>query len=87
MKAVEFEGQTNILGPPRDWNKERDGLCGALPIRAEIDDRGMPLMSSFWRPSKEDLIMLNNGAHVCLRIVGNSHPPVAVYVESAKELP
>lgn len=81
MKAIEFEGQTTLLGPPPSM---RRGDCGALPIIA-YPDRGV--MSSFWKPSPEDLIMLNNGAHVRLDVYGGSHPPIAMGVERANELP
>jgi len=81
MKAVEFEGQTTLLGPPRGT---RCGECGALPIII-FPDRGV--MASFWKPSPEDLIMLNNGAHIRLDVWSGAHPPVAMSVERANELP
>lgn len=88
MKAVEFNGQTRLLGPPPGWDNERDGDCGALPVRIEQNARGWPAtFTSYWRPSADDLAALNSGAHVRLTIVGHVHPPVAVSVERAEELP
>ena len=87
MKAVEFKGQTTILGPPRGWDNSGNSLqCGGLPTQ-ETAEQGVRVLRSFWRPSPEDLIMLNNGAHVCLGVVGGGHPPVMLTVERAEELP
>lgn len=81
MKAIEFEGQTILLGPPPGTPR---GECGALPVIAYPERR---VLSSFWKPSPEELIMLNNGAHVRLDVYGGGHPPVALSVERANELP
>jgi hypothetical protein len=79
MKPIEFEGQTTLLGPPR--GSER-GTCGALPV--VIHERSM---ASFWKPSPEDLVMLNNGAHICLEVHSHQHPPVWLSVQRVTELP
>lgn len=87
MKAVEFKGQHIVLRPPAGWDNADGRLqCGGLPIQV-VEDRGYPVMRSFWRPSPADIEMLKNGAHVCLGIVGDSHPPVMVYVERCEETP
>ena len=56
MKAVEFQGETIILGPPKGWNNGDDSRlqCGGLPVQI-AEDRGMPVLRSFWRPSPEEL--------------------------------
>lgn len=80
MKAVEFEGYNLILGPPEGTPR---GTIGALPVIRFPDGA----MSSFWRPSPEELVMLKNGAHVRLDVHSTVHPPVALSVERAAELP
>jgi hypothetical protein len=80
MKAIEFEGYNVLLGPPPGTPR---GECGALPVIRYATGA----MSSFWKPTPEDLVMLNNGAHVRLDVFSAIHPPVALSVERAKELP
>jgi hypothetical protein len=80
VRAVEFEGQTLILGPPPGTPR---GSCGALPVIQFPQG----VMASFWRPTPEDLIMLNNGAHVRLDVFSHTHPPVALSIERVTELP
>lgn len=79
MKAIEFEGQTTLLAPPVGT---KPGEIGALPVAVFPG-----AYSSFWKPSAEDLVMLNNGAHVRLDVHSNGHPPVSMSVERVKELP
>lgn len=80
MKPIEFEGQTALLGPPPGYPK---GECGALPVIAFAGGS----MSSFWKPTPEDLVMLANGACIRLDVHGGAHPPVWVGVERVAELP
>lgn len=77
-------------GAPANWNPERDGDCGALPIRAfppkALDpSSGVRLQycESAWEPTPKELEMLNAGGSVILRVVG-WQVPVALYVEPAK---
>lgn len=79
MKCVEFEGQTTLLGPPPGTKR---GACGALPVH--IAEWGI---CSYWKPSPEDLALLNNGAHVRLTVHSRIHPPVSLQVERCEELP
>ncbi len=85
MKPVEFEGQTLLLGPPEG---SRRGACGALPVLKAADDAFGTRFVSYWRPSPEDLAVLNAGGHVELQVCGAGHPPVWVDVSSqVAELP
>lgn len=61
-----------------------------LPVRAENitvsiqDDEDVvdvPSLVSAWRPSGEELELLNSGGYVQLRILGVTHPPVMLTVE------
>jgi hypothetical protein len=83
MEPVEFEGQTLVLRPPRNWNETQPVKCGGLPIqRTEI--QGVPCLISHWKPSAEDLAALNAGGVVSLVVYGVQHPPV--WLETAKVL-
>ena len=81
MKPVEFEGQAGLLDPP-------EGVQGVdkLPIKREAA-HGHAVCVSYWRPSKEDLRILNAGGHVALRVMGRTMPPALVTAEAGvKEL-
>jgi hypothetical protein len=88
MKAVEWSGQTTILNPPRGWDNGGDNpKCGGLPVEVLRDEHGT-VMRSMWRPSREDLEILNDGGYVVLSVLGTMHPPVALYTElHCEEMP
>ena len=79
-----ISGATRNLGAPSGWDREKDGICGGLPIRDEEIGR-LHCMTSAWLPTPEELAALNAGAPVYLRVVGTGHPPVMVYVEERKQ--
>lgn len=83
MKPVEFEGQTVLLGPPKESQR---GTCGALPVRIAPDTIWGRSFVSYWRPAPEELEILNAGGHVRLT-VQSLHPPVWIDAEKVVELP
>lgn len=88
MKAVEFTGQSVVLGPPPGFNDAPGQVkCGGLPIRHGRDIDGTPVLQSMWRPSADELAALADGACICLSIWGRGHPPVAIDVERVEVLP
>jgi hypothetical protein len=89
MKAIEFEGQTTMLTPPKDWDNDGEHKCGNLPILSTTID-GLPFLFSLWKPSADELKQLAAGGYVRLQIVSDSHPPVALSVldhSAVEELP
>jgi hypothetical protein len=67
----------DVLGAPPGVSIEQ---CRALPIRrAQLED-GIPVVQSFWRPTPQELKMLNSGAPVVLSIFGHTHAPVTMQV-------
>jgi hypothetical protein len=68
MKPVEFEGQTGLLAPPPGTPR---GECGALPVLRQPWG-----FASVWKPTPEELAVLNAGGHVRLAVHGIAHPPV-----------
>lgn len=87
MKPVEFEGQTTLLGPPPGTPR---GECGALPVLIQGGGTYQAAFQSFWKPSPQDLAVLNAGGYVRLTIHGIAHPPVWVDTVTpgyTKELP
>lgn len=81
MIVLEFDAQTRVLNAPLGWNKSQPIKCGMLPIEDTQFD-GIPAMCSYWKPSPEELAVLNNGGHIQLVIYGRQHPPV--WVEAMK---
>ena len=80
MTPAKITGETRSIGKPANWNEATMGECGALSVRDEID-RGFNTMNSVWRPSADELRMLQNGAGVRLTIWGDVHPVVSMSVE------
>lgn len=53
-----------------------------LPVKAELRD-GVPHMTSLWKPSPEELAILNAGGLVNLTLQVWQHPPVDLFVQDA----
>ena len=52
-----------------------------LPLHIRrLDLDGTPCMESLWRPTADELALLNAGAVVSLKMLGTAHPPVKLEV-------
>lgn len=71
MEPVKFYGMNT--------NYVAEG-CGDLPTMVEKDESGMVSITSVWKPSEEDLKILNEGGCVCLAVYGNQ-PPVSLWTQ------
>ena len=70
MKPVRFDGMNCIFKAPG---------CEDLPtLKTEQD--GTVAVTSVWRPSAEDLEILNAGGCICLNVHGGQ-PPVALWAQ------
>lgn len=78
MKCVEFVGQNLIFDPPAGMKD-----CGKLPVMVTNQNT----MVSVWKLEGDDLKILQAGGHIMLHVWGGQHPPVAVTVGNATELP
>ena len=81
MEVARIKGATHDFGKPKDWVEERDGLCGSLPVRVEPHGAELLACKSAWRPTAQELEMLNAGGFVILSCVGGQ-PPVMLTVEA-----
>lgn len=70
MEAVKFDGANVTYTAPG---------CGDLPARAAVSD-GKLNITSVWKPSEEDLAVMNAGGYICLNVLGGQ-PPVALWTE------
>ena len=70
MKPVKFDGM--------NCTYTADG-CEDLPTRQELDGEHLAV-TSVWKPSEEDLKVLNAGGCICLTIL-YGQPPVSLWAQ------
>jgi len=70
MKPTHHPNCNDVLRKPADMTEEE---CRDLPIC-----RSSEYVTSFWKPSSEELLALNDGGCVALSIMGATHPPLSV---------
>jgi hypothetical protein len=73
MKPQMFQGVNCIPG-------ENQPEYVGLPVMAELRD-GVPHMTTLWRPTPEELALLNAGGLVCLTLQVWQHPPVVMFAQ------
>ena len=75
---------TRDLAKPVGWDEKRDGKCGSLLVRDDVEN-GIHIIRSRWIPDEVELRMLNAGGSVELAIYGPAHPPVSLVARGAGE--
>jgi hypothetical protein len=78
MLPVKIKDETVSLKKPPDWDDERDGSCGELSVRIEPFGTRCKSFYSNWKPSPDELTILNNGGVVEIEVVGQGQPPLSV---------
>ncbi len=77
MPFVKIKGATKNFSKPSNWDESKDGSCGDLWVR--VDMYGRYKQHSFaYRPSPEDLVILNAGGAIEVNIINDYMPPVGV---------
>lgn len=71
MEPVKFEGMNITYVAPG---------CGDLPALAIIEGESIQTVTSVWKPSAEDLELLNKGGCICLSVHGGQ-PPVGLWTQ------
>ncbi|MGV8869280.1 MAG: hypothetical protein ACOH2S_20355 [Janthinobacterium svalbardensis] len=81
MNKIQHPSNNGVLGAPAGW--DQGALpCSALPItRTHVGD--LPAVVSYWRPSVEELAVLNSGGSIALWVLGATMAPVNLSVEGA----
>lgn len=82
MRPTQHISNNLVLGAPHDW-KQEELTCTALAVTTSEFD-GVPCVKSYWFPSAEELVALQNGHMVELTIFGRSMPPVMINVLAEK---
>lgn len=76
MENVDFPESNGGLGAPRNWNEAKEGPCGYLNTHHDGRD-----WTSCWKPTDEDLKILNGGGCIYLGVCTGDRPqpPVSMY--------
>lgn len=80
MDFVKHRTSNVNFAAPADWDAESNGECGTLPITAHRNEEGETLLTSFWKPTPEELEALNANGALMLTVWGRSHPVVRIDV-------
>lgn len=83
MLARRIVGFTHKFGEPERWDETKYGHCSPLAVRVSTLE-GAQICETAWEPTPAELKMLNSGASVILRVMGNQ-PPVSLFVEQNLE--
>lgn len=78
MDRHQHPSNNDVLGAPAGMPIE---LCSALAITRVEYAGGVQGILSWWKPTGEELKLLNEGKSVRLGVLGVTHPPVYVGVE------
>lgn len=78
MKPAMFEAMTHVLGAPKDWDAEKHGECGGLPVAI---DHANSTFTSCWQLDPEEVAALINGGRIYVTVVATGQPPMALAVK------
>ena len=81
MKPFQHKSNNHVFRAPTGWDHEQNP-CSALPVTL-TEWAGLPAVVSFWKPTPDELAILNAGGSVALFITGITMPPVGLAVEPA----
>lgn len=80
MNFVKHPACNHVIGAPRDWD-QRALSCDALPVNVlPLPEQNCLQLTSYWKPTPDELIELNSGGYVTLGVLGRSHPVVTLGV-------
>lgn len=80
MHIGRIEGATRVIG-------KSQGYLGLplkdVTINCTVGGEDTPAMETAWLPTPKEIAAIVAGAPVILRVLGQAHPPVMVYVGNA----
>jgi hypothetical protein len=85
MLPTKTRGATHALGAPKNWDEKTMGTCGVLSVRVQGGQGGVTECVSTWKPSLEEINMLQEGGAVILTVSG-WQPAVSLHVEIEEEV-
>jgi hypothetical protein len=81
MNPAIIKNATRNLGPPPDVSSSD---CGRLFVR-DVKEDGFIGMKSAWKPTPEELQILNAGGCVMLTVFSSIHPMVSIGASADEE--
>ncbi len=81
MMPITFDGVNTDLQKPKDMTDEQ---CASFPVERGRDSEGFDYYLTAWIPNKEDLEALIAGRPLFLKVIGQAHPPVALFTVDEK---
>ena len=76
MLAIDFEEANLTLEKPASMTDEE---CSSIRAYKGVDEGNSPFILTIWQPSKEDIEAINAGRPICLKTLGHSFAPVALF--------
>lgn len=83
MRAIHFIGVNRVYVAPKGWDEGKHGECHDLFV-AQADEDGLKLCTSVWKPTQQELEILNEGGSIVLQIVGGQ-PPIMLSAQNITE--
>lgn len=83
MNRYQHPTNNAVLGAPPGTPLDQ---CNALPITRFQYEDGTPAVASFWKPTPEELALLNAGRAVRLLVMGVTHASLHVGVDGDEVL-
>lgn len=81
MNPTATKGATHLFEKPSNWDALADGaVCGDLQLRVETFGKGIVETFSTWKPSVEELALLNAGGVVEVSLCQAGVPAMSVQV-------
>jgi hypothetical protein len=83
MKPIKTRMCNDKLLRAKDWDESAYGDCSPLHVH---HDPSLLLFYSWWKPTMMDTLRLLFGSTLRICIVSYRHPPIALDVDSEKEV-
>lgn len=76
MEIGRIQNATRVVGKSQGYI---DLPLRDVQLKCAVNGEGTPAMETAWFPTPEELIAINAGAPIILRVLGTQHPPVFIY--------
>jgi hypothetical protein len=77
MDPVHRRTNNMVLGPPPGVS---DDEC--MTVTATLTTEPVCIIATFWKPTPQELELLNSNGLICLHVWGMGHPMVALSAET-----
>jgi hypothetical protein len=83
MQPIEFVG-SRIIGKPKDMTDEQ---CNSIWAANGATEDGIPFWVTVWKPSDEELAILNQGGGIIVRTLSAGLPPMSLFATDLQIVP